>query len=179
MQLYFVYLFKPWRFLFLNFPTTKHWVIEVKPIQFKWLKCSDLWNLECHKTSNSDFYLHQWFVVCSCFHSCWCVVLETSTCRISKPMLLSLEAHGTSERRCVAKHVFVLSRIRRWARLIRTLVRFPLWCGHIGGQNKTTCEWWSLSASKQILVWSDCLDSVHQTCCGFWVLGNIFWYASC
>lgn len=43
-----------------------------------------------------------------CFHSCWCVVPAISTCRISKPMLLSLEAHGISERRCVTKHAFVL-----------------------------------------------------------------------
>lgn len=120
-------------------------------------------------------------VVCCvcCFHSCWCVEPAISMCRISKPMLLSLEAHGTSERRCVAKHVFVLSHVQHSVRLTQTLVPCPLWCGHIRVQNKTTCQWWSQSASKQTLVWSDCPDSVHETCCGFWVVGNIFWYASC
>lgn len=121
-----------------------------------------------------SYILHQWFVVRFCFHSCWCVVLGISMCRISKPMLLSLEDHGTSERRYVAKHVLVLSHMQHSVHLIRTLVRFPPWFSHIGVQNKTTSQWWSLPTSKQTLVWSDCPDSVHQTGCGFWVVGKLF-----
>lgn len=131
--------------------------------------------LQLHQTK---FLLLFTAVVCwvFCFHSCWCVVPGISTCRISKPMLLSLEDHGTSERRYVAEHVCAIT-YAAFSPFDSNPGVFPPLCSHIAEQrvqNKTTCEWWSLSASKQTLVWSECLDSVHQTCCGFWVVRNTF-----